>query len=315
MAKEPYQIKDKSRLALDILNKALGISNISGEIQLPPNPPIEDEEDNTISSNSTLDSFEQIDDIFSIDYPLYAKPSKLVQIESDPFILSILNSDSYTTNLASKYPPIKYLPKPKNLECDKEQEEMELLTENFFYTTYTHIKENYMVGVIVIYNSYKKEFRTILTNKYVDNHLDIIGYVKTLEYALESSVADLKVYTDNGFPSLLEQDIVNKWISLDCRINNKAMTIKPFIYSIFDYHNSFKTTPTFKRINIDKNKILLLLKNIAVKIALEQMADFKSQSYLKSKRDELNLEIARLSEYVFSKPIIVYANSDIVFDV
>lgn len=312
MARDNNQRNDSTNSVLNILNDALGEVNTDGDTQIPLKNS-EEEMESTIAYN-TKGPFEEVEDIFSTN-SFILKPKPIQQLETDPFISSILNSDSYISNLAIKYPPIKYLPEPTNPGKDARQAENELLTENFFYTTYTHIKENYVVGVIVIYNSYKKEFRTILTNKYTDNHLDIIGYVKTLEYALETNVADLKVYTDNEFPNLMEQNIVNEWISLDCMINNKAMKTKPFIYSILDQHNSFKTTPILKRANINKNNIILLLKNIAVKIALEQIADLKSQYYLKNKREELDLEIARLSKYVFSKPIIVYDNNDIVFDV
>ncbi|WP_275372503.1 hypothetical protein [Clostridium tertium] len=188
------------------------------------------------------------------------------------------------------------------------------LEEAFLYTTYTYIKGRTVIGVIVIYSTYEKEFRTILTTRYKNNDLDLIGYVKTLEYAEECNAHSVKIYTDNQMPNLINNNIINEWLALGCTVDGTVMPMKSYIYKIRDYDMNFKKIPMTKKLNIENNKLLLLLKNIAVKIALNQMVKIKGDSFLKVRRMELDVDIARLSTYIFSKPIVVFENNDIDFE-
>lgn len=221
-------------------------------------------------------------------------------------IEEILNHETYisnqTTNCSNNL--TKYKATHDGMTLDT-------LDETFIYTTYTYTKGNILIGIIIIYNAYSKEFRTILTSRYRDNQLDIIGYLKTLEYAIEEGAKAVKIYTDNEVPNLINKGILNKWLSLDCRINNEDMPMKPFIYSIMENSMKLDKEPYTKKLNIRNNKILKLLKNIAVKIVLNQVIKIRGQNYLKVRREDLDLEIAKQSLDVFSKQVIIFENNDI----
>ena len=189
-----------------------------------------------------------------------------------------------------------------------------LLENSLVYTTYSYTKGNITIGVIIIYNTFIKEFRTITTTKYVHNHLHVIGYLKTLEYARECNINALKIYTDNEMPNLLNKNIIDTWLSINCMVNGKVMPIRPYVHSIKTLSLEFKKEPITRKVNIENNKLMLLLKNIAVKIALNILSEIKGDYKLKTKRIELDIEIARLSLVVFSKPIILFESNDIDFE-
>lgn len=189
-----------------------------------------------------------------------------------------------------------------------------LLDNSFLYTTFSYSKNGVNIGVIVIYNTFDKTFRTITTTKYIHNHLHLVGYLKTLEFAKECGATVIKVYTDNEVPTLINNNVLDTWLSMNCIVDGSTMIIKPYLQEIKSLTMSFKKKPYAKRLDINRNKILLLLKNIAVKISLNILADLKGDHKLKNKRMELDVEIARLSIYVFSKQIVIFESNDVDFE-
>lgn len=262
--------------------------------------------------NSLYDGLYSVLDDKNIETDLKIK-SEGIKESTFTLIDSIIETKNYISTESISEVNIKVKP---NNKYDRKVVDIDeiLLNNSFLYTTYTYEKGDITIGVIVIYNAFEKTFRTITTTKYSHNYLHVIGYLKTLEYAKECNATVVNIYTDNEMPSLINNSIIDTWLALNCMIDGKMMPIRPFIQQIKETSMSFKKDPIAKRLDVNNNKILLLLKNISVKIALNILADLKGDYKLKARRMELDIEIARLSVLIFSKPVTIFESNDIDFE-